>query len=141
MIRIIPFLFLIMSCGSLKNTPDTNFSILYASEFGGAEKSGFLLIENNESYIKFIESLKLDEADYANFLKVDFKKKNLIVLYQGQKSSGGYAITIVSVSNDKNTILVKKKEIEPNKGDLVTTVITQPYCMALIPKGNKLIIE
>ena len=31
-----------MSCGSLKNTPDTNFSILYASEFGGAEKSGFL---------------------------------------------------------------------------------------------------
>jgi hypothetical protein len=64
-----------MSCGSLKNTPDTNFSILYASEFGGAEKSGFLLIENNESYIKFIESLKLDEADYANFLKVDFKKK------------------------------------------------------------------
>jgi len=141
MIKIIPFLLLMMSCGSQKVVSDNSFSVIHKSDIGGSDKPGHLLIQDNEAYIQFIESLKLDESEYANFLKVDFKKKNVIVLYQGQKSSGGYAITIVSVSNDKNTILVKKKEIEPNKGDLVTTVITQPYCMALIPKGNKVIIE
>ncbi|MCL9770282.1 protease complex subunit PrcB family protein [Flavobacterium sp. HXWNR69] len=141
MIKVIPLLFLILSCSSLKNTPDTDFSILYAKEFGGSEKSGFLLIENNESYIKFIESLKLDESEYANFLKVDFKKNNVIVLFQGQKMSGGYAINIESVQNDNKTIIVKKKETGPQKGELATTAITTPYCIALIPKGNKTIIE
>ena len=71
----------------------------------------------------------------------DFKKKNVLVLFQGQKNSGGYAIDIASVSNNDNTIVVKKSEIGPKKGEIATTVITTPYCIALIPKGNKLIIE
>ena len=108
---------------------------------GGPEKAGHLLIQDNETYIQFIESLKLDEWQYANFLKVDFKKKNVLVLYQGQKNSGGYTIDIESVSNNDNTIVVKKSEIGPKKGEMATTVMTAPYCVALIPKGNKLIIE
>ena len=31
---------------------------------GGAEKSGHLLIQDNETYIQYIESLKLDESEY-----------------------------------------------------------------------------
>ncbi len=141
MIKIIPFLFFMISCGNPKVVNDNSFSILYKSNSGGSEKPGHLLIENNESYIQFIESLKLDESEYANFLKVDFKKKNVLVLFQGQKNTGGYAIDIASVSNNNMTIVVKKNEIEPQKGDMVTTVITSPYCVALIPKGNKLLIE
>ena len=108
---------------------------------GGAEKSGHLLIPDNETYIQFIESLKLDESEYAKFLAVDFKKKNVLVLQQGQKNSGGYEIDIESLSNNKESIVVKKKETGPKKGEMATTVITSPYCIALIPKGDKIIIE
>jgi hypothetical protein len=132
-----------LSCGS--NTPkevlDSSFSIIFKSEMGGTENSGHILIQNNESYIQFIESLKLDESQYANFLKVDFKKKDVIVLYQGQQNSGGYQIDIESLKNENHTIIIKKKEIAPKKGEITTSVITSPYCIALIPKGNKLIIE
>lgn len=141
MIKILPLLFLMMSCSSPKTVSDNSFSIIHKSEIGGAEKAGHLLIQDNETYIQFIETLKLDESQYANFLKVDFKKKNVLVLYQGQKNSGGYEIDIESVLNENNSIIVKKKEIGPKKGEMATTVITTPYCIALIPKGNKLIIE
>jgi hypothetical protein len=132
-----------LSCSSNapKEVLDTTYTIIFKSEMGGYEKAGHLLIQDNETYIQFIESLKLDESQYANFLKVDFKKKNVLVLYQGQKNSGGYAIDIESVSNNDNTIVVKKSEIGPKKGEMATTVMTTPYCVALIPKGNKLIIE
>jgi hypothetical protein len=141
MIKIISFLFLLTSCVSPKLVSDNSFSIIHKSAIGGSENPGHLLIQNNETYIQFIESLKLDESEYANFLKVDFKNKNVLVLYQGQKNTGGYAIDIESVSNNDTTIVVKKREIGPKKGEITTTVITTPYCIALIPKGNKLIIE
>ena len=130
-----------MSCSAPKEVMDNSFSIIYKSEMGGNEKAGHLLIQDNETYIQFIESLKLDESQYANFLKVDFKKKDVLVLYQGQKTSGGYSIDVESVVNDNSTIVEKKKEIQPKAGEITTTVITSPYCIALIPKGKKLIIE
>lgn len=143
MIKIFPLLFLMLSCSS--NTPkevlDNTYSIIFKSEMGGTENAGHVLIQNNESYIQFIESLKLDESQYANFLKVDFKKKDVLVLYQGQKSSGGYSIDVESLRNENHTIIVKKKEIAPKKGEMTTSVITSPYCIALIPKGQKIIIE
>ena len=141
MIKILPLLVLIMSCSAPKEVMDNSFSVIYKSEMGGAEKSGHLLIQDNETYIQFIESLKLDESEYAKFLAVDFKKKNVLVLYQGQKNSGGYEIDIESLSNSKESIVVKKKETGPKKGEMATTVITSPYCIALIPKGDKIIIE
>lgn len=141
MIKILPILFLIMSCSNTKVISDNSFTIIHKSDFGGSEKPGHLLIQDNETYIKFIESLKLDESQYANFLKVDFKTKNVLVLFQGQKNSGGYSIDIDLVRNDNQTILVKKNEIVPKKGEIVTAVITSPFCIVLIPKGNNLIIE
>lgn len=141
MIKIIPFLLLMMSCGSPKVVSDNSFSIIHKSEISGNDKPGHLLIQDNETYIQFIESLKLDESEYANFLKVDFKKKNVLVLFQGQKNSGGYSIDIESISSDGNTIVVKKSEIGPKKGEITTMLMTSPYCIALIPKGNKLTIE
>ncbi|MQP53488.1 MULTISPECIES: protease complex subunit PrcB family protein [unclassified Flavobacterium] len=141
MIKILPFLFLIISCSPPKKIMDTTFTIIYNNQIGGSENAGHMVIQDNESYIQFIESLKLEETQFANFLKVDFKKKNVLVLNQGQKNSGGYEITIESIVNDNNTIIVKKKETGPKKGEMATSVITTPYCIALIPKGNKIIVE
>lgn len=130
-----------ISCSTPKETTDDSFSVIYKSDMGGAETAGHILIQDNESYIQFIESLKLDESEYAKFLAVDFKKKNVLILYQGLKTSGGYGIDIESIKHDDQTILVKKKIVEPKKGEMTTSVITSPYCIALIPKGNKIVVE
>jgi len=141
MIKFLPLFFLMMACSTPKETIDDSYSVIYKNEMGGAEKAGHLLIQDNESYIQFIESLKLDESEYAKFLAVDFKKKNVLVLYQGQKTSGGYEIDIESIKHENQAILVKKKIVEPKKGEMTTTVITSPYCVALIPKGKRVVIE
>lgn len=141
MIKFLPFLFLIISCSVKKEITDTSYSIIFNSEFGGTVQPGHLIIEDNESYIQFIDSLKLNEALYANFLQVDFKQHNVIVLFQGQKNYGGYQISIASISNDNQTVVVKKKETGPKKGEYATMVLTAPYCIALIPKSKTTIVE
>lgn len=141
MIKLLPFLFLFLSCSVKKDVVDNSFSIIHNSEFGGSEKPGHLVIDNNESYIQFIDSLKLDESQYANFLRVDFKNHNVLVLFQGQQYSGGFQISIESLTNNNQTIIVKKKEIGPKKGEMATSVLTVPYCIALIPKSKTIIIE
>ena len=69
MIKFLPILFVIFSCSAPKKVVDTSFSVIYNSAIGGAEKPGHLIISDNESYIQFIDSLKLDESQYANFLR------------------------------------------------------------------------
>ena len=75
MIKFLPLILVIISCStsSPKQVVDSSFSVIFRSEMGGTEKPSHLLIQNNESSIQFIESLKLDESQYANFLTVDFK--------------------------------------------------------------------
>ena len=143
MIKALSILFLFFtSCIAPKvNVLPPTFSTIYKNSNGGSEKSGYLHVTNNEEYIKLIESLKIDESEFNKLVTVNFKEYDIIILYQGQKNTGGYAIDIESVSNNDTTIVVKKREIGPKKGELVTTVITTPYCIVLIPKGNRLIIE
>lgn len=142
MIKFFLLLFIMFSCSSIPNeVSDVSYSVIYKSEMGGIDTPGHVLIRNNESYIQFIESLKLDESLYSKFLMVDFNKKDILVVYLGQKNTGGYQIDIESLKNENNIILVKKKEIAPKKGEMTTSVITSPYCIVAIPKGEKLIIQ
>ena len=80
MIKFLPFILLLFSCSAPKKISDTTFTVIYNNQIGGAEKAGHLVIRDNESYIQYIESLKLEESQFANFLKVDFKRKNILVL-------------------------------------------------------------
>lgn len=141
MIKFFLLLFIMFSCSIPKEVSDISYLVIYKSEMGGIDTPGHVLIQDNESYIHFIETLKLDVTQFAKFLGVDFKKKNILVLYQGQKNTGGYQIDIESLKNEKNTIIIKKKEIKPKKGEMTTSVITSPYCVVVIPKGEKLIIQ
>ena len=60
--KIVPFVvILLLSCTTPKPVVlNTSFSTIYKNSNGGAENAGYLHITNNEDYIKFIETLKIN---------------------------------------------------------------------------------
>ena len=72
---------------------------------------------------------------------VNFKENDIIILYQGQKNTGGYSIDVVSIHWEKDILWVKKNETIPEAGKPVTMAITNPYCITIIPKAKSIIIE
>ena len=143
MIKFVPFIaVLFFSCNSSKELVNNSFIIIHESSYGGQDTKGHLHIKDNETYIQLIESLKIDESQYNELANVNFKTNDVIVLFQGQKNTGGYSITIDSIQVLETSILrIKLKEKTPEKGANVTMALTSPYCIALIPKTKQVLIE
>ncbi|MFD2909053.1 protease complex subunit PrcB family protein [Flavobacterium ardleyense] len=140
MFKIIPFfLVLVLSCSTPKSaTLKTSFQTIYTSAYGGEDRSGSLHITTNEDFIKLIEKLKIDESEFNTLATIDFKENDIVVLYQGQKMSGGYAIDVESVSWENDILIIKKAEKSPAKGAMVTMALTSPYCITSIPKTKEI---
>jgi hypothetical protein len=138
--KIVPFVvMLLLSCTTPKPVVlNTSFSTIYKNSNGGAENAGYLHITNNEDYIKFIETLKIDESEFNKLVTINFKENDVVVLNQGQKASGGYAIDVAQINWENETLLIKKLETFPTKDEMVTMVLTSPYCITIIPKTKSI---
>ena len=143
MIKALSLLFLFFtSCIAPKvNVLPPTFSTIYKNSNGGSEKSGYLHVTNNEEYIKLIESLKIDESEFNKLVTVNFKENDIIILYQGQKNSGGYSIDVTAIHWEKDILWINKNETIPEAGKPVTMALTNPYCITIIPKAKNIIIE
>lgn len=144
MIKTLPFfMLLLVACSTPKTVIlDTTFNTIYKNSYGGSPHADYLHITNNEEFIKLIENLKIDESEFNALIAVDFDKNDLVVLNQGQKLTGGYAIDVISVVWENEVLLIKKVEKSPGKGELVTMALSEPYCITIIPKAKTIkIIE
>ncbi len=68
-------------------------------------------------------------------LPVNFKNEMLLVLISDLKSSGGHSIMIEKIEETQKQIEIAYREKSPD--GIATTVMTQPYFVAKIPKTNK----
>jgi hypothetical protein len=143
MIKALSLLFLFFtSCIVPKvNLLPPTFSTIYKNSNGGNDKPGYLHIRSNEDYIKLIESLKIDESEFNTLVTINFKENDIIILYQGQKNTGGYSIDVAAIHWEKDVLFIKKNESFPEAGKPVTMALTNPYCITIIPKAKNIIIE
>jgi PrcB C-terminal len=77
-------------------------------------------------------------SDEFTETNIDFTKFTVIASFDEVKTSGGYSIDITKITEGESNIFVTVKNIS-NDGN-ATTVMTQPYDIAKIPKTYKSII-
>lgn len=131
----------LLSCSSTMDKSNVTYKVLHSGQNTSIENKSFLLIENNEDYISAIEKLNISESDYDSLLNVDFKLNNACVLLLGQRSTGGYSIEVDYIKKKENTLFIKTKEITPPKNSNVIMVLTNPYCLVIIPKIKDIVIK
>ena len=67
----------------------------------------------------------------------DFGRRRLILVAAGPRSSTGYGVRIVRVTEKRSTIDVLAKEITPALGTRVEPRVTSPYRLITIPATGK----
>ena len=65
---------------------------------------------------------------------VDFTTSQVVGVFLGQRSSGGYAVDILSLSDAGNALTVTYRETRPAAGTLQITVLTQPFHLRVVPR-------
>ena len=66
--------------------------------------------------------------------EINFNSRACIIVYQGQKPTGGYSIEIAEIRRDGTVLAVEVKERRPASGDVTTQVITSPFVAVSIPR-------
>lgn len=131
---------ILVSCGaSSSKTSGTNvlYEVLTQQADGGASIRFFeILSEENE-----IAMLKNDEKLKEKIKPNDIQISNFVVLNMGEKTSGGYKISIESVVETDKNIVISVKETAPESGSMVTQEITTPYCVVKINSKKEIIIK
>jgi protease stability complex PrcB-like protein len=148
MIRLVAIcIFLFSSCGSginkntktlLQNT--IAFEILAQDFYGGMVDSKFMVINDETSLNDIYNRISKDRTPKLDTPKINFNRETVIALFLGEKNSGGYSITVEQIMNLNDKVNVVYRITSPKAGEMVTSVMTQPYCIIKIPKTSKEIV-
>ena len=68
---------------------------------------------------------------------VDFRRREAVLVALGPRSSTGYALRIVRVTERRGSILVVAHERTPSLSDPVRARVTYPYRLITLPKIDK----
>ena len=99
-----------------------------------------LIISSNNGWTDLMDKMNSanNETDHFTKTEIDFSHFILLAAFDEIKMSGGYAIEITSIVENRHDLTVTIHRHMPNGG--VYTVITQPYYIVKIPTTDKRII-
>lgn len=110
------------------------FEILKQDAYGGRDKESTVIIKTQAE----LDGL-YKELGWSSVPKIDFVQNNVIALFMGEKSTGGYSIGVRKVAVVDGTVVVKVLKTSPE--GMATMAITAPYCIVAVPKSDKTVIE
>ena len=148
MIRfVVACIFLFSSCSSgnnkkskLMNQEVIAFQIIAQDNFGGMTDSKFITIKDENSLNEIYNLISKGRMPELEIPALDFEKETVIALFLGEKTSGGHSITVQQIENISDKVIITYKIDSPKKGEMVTTVMTQPYCIIKMPKTLKEVV-
>lgn len=113
--------------------------IMETSAHSGLQSAGtsFFVITDRQAFADLYNrahSLKTPKPDLP---EIDFENQLVLVAFMGLKSTGGYGIVFNdSVSESGDTLKVTVQFQEPPQGAILPQVITSPYVMATVDRGQ-----
>ncbi|NQY29574.1 MAG: protease complex subunit PrcB family protein [Flavobacteriaceae bacterium] len=138
---------ILIGCSSSKNvdTPaeknnentQLSFEVLVEDQIGGFVKEEIRIIKNRESLLEVYGYVNRIRKPGFSIPKVDFSKETIIAVFMGEKTTGGFSVTIENVKEENKKLIVKIKETKPGPKDMVTMAITQPFCFVKINNVGK----
>ena len=143
------YIFLLSSCSSSSTinkqtmiiSQDTiTFEILAEDFYGGMTHSKFIVIKDETTLNEIYKLINKSKSPGIKIPIINFEKETVLVLFLGEKSSGGYSIAVEQILDENEKVTVKYKVTLPKLGEMVTTVMTQPYCIIKIPKTLKEVV-
>jgi hypothetical protein len=128
----------LLSCSAKKNAaPTALFEILSQQENGGAKIEFYETITEKSE----INMLLGDENLKGKIKKTDIEKSNFVILNMGEKTTGGYSITVDKITETPENIVISIKQKVPKARQNVTMAITYPYCIVKINSKKEIIFK
>ena len=114
-------------------------TVLESDAFSGMQEAGpdFKVITDAQTFAEQYRKAHAHKLDQSDPPQVDFKNRLVLVAFMGQQSTAGYGIQFDSPPvREGGSLLVTVRMQKPPPGAILAQVITSPYAMAVIDRGD-----
>jgi hypothetical protein len=94
------------------------------------------LFREPEQFARFLHRVEAQSEP-----RIDFERRQLLLLSPGPRSSSGYSVEILRVSERSETITVRVREKAPGLADHVSPHVTYPYRLLSLPAGKDVYVD
>lgn len=141
--RLIAFtgFLLTLGCNGLGNQAGSgqyDYSVIETGVNSSILDERFVMFRDQDSF----KSMWMEHhsASPAEMPALDFQNNMVIGAFAGSKPSGGYQLEITEIKEDQANLAVVLQLKQPDAGCMVSSVMTQPYVIALT-KWSKLPVK
>ncbi len=113
------------------------FEIVQDGTYSAIQEKRELTINTNDDYQKLMAEVYKNLDQMPRIPVVDFTKNTLIAVFIGTRNTGGYLVTIDSITESSKNMNVEVMETTPGKDCMTSDVLTAPYTIVKVPKTDK----
>jgi len=117
-----------------------SFEILVEDQMGGFVKEETRVIRSHKELLQVYGYVNRMRKPGFSIPKIDFSKASVVAIFMGEKTTGGFSVTVESVMNKEGKVIVEVIETQPKSNDMATMAFTQPFCFVKINSIDKEIV-
>ena len=117
-----------------------DFTTIAQGADSGYQSASQTVIDNQERWINLWQQHTSDTEPPPPVPQVDFTSYNVVAVFAGEKSTGGYSVEMLTVetrnfqTKDLPSLVIVVEYRQPQPEDFVTEAMTSPYHMIKIPQ-------
>jgi hypothetical protein len=111
-------------------------TIASGTQATGVQGARYQLITNQDQLIGMWSQVHATQLQQPPLPRVDFQRETLVAIFLGQRSSGGYGVTVRRVSVEGNDLYLDSEFREPAAGAITTQALTSPWTLVRVLRGG-----
>jgi hypothetical protein len=111
------------------------FTVVLEGRHSLIDTAAVMLIDNAEDWTNIWHLAQGQIEPMPPVAEIDFQHDMILAAFMGQKNSGGYRIEIAEITLIDKILTVKINNYSAD-GGMMLTVLTSPYQIVSIPKGD-----
>jgi hypothetical protein len=106
------------------------------SQAVGFPNATYRLVADQGSLLTLWNRAHGHQLTVPNLPPIDFERETVVALFAGEKSSGGYGVSVSSVTEQNGELYVDVTFSTPAPGSLTTQALTSPWALVRVLRGG-----
>src|SRR5690606_11449589 len=102
----------------------------------GVSSPRFEMISNQQQLVSFWTRVHASQLQPPPLPSVAFERETLVAIYQGQQTTGGYAVQARRVVEEGGELYVDVVFTEPAEGAVTTQAVTSPWTLVRVLRSG-----
>ena len=112
------------------------FEVISSGSQSAVEQEGVQLIDNESAWVSLWKEVHQNQFPIPDPISVDFNTHQVLAIFMGMKTTGGYQVKAESLQFDSSTFRLQAIYELPGKNCMVTEALTYPFLILKTPRQS-----